>query len=157
MSPVAVATYIPDILEEHVGELAFLWGQRRTALRDPDYTLREIGFLEERITAHRDGVLTVGDHALPLLEENLGHDDPQMVFASAYALLHSSSGTAAQRVLLAFRTAQGERLASLGEALEHAPLAREFAPIEKLCQNGNMPVAVMAATALAFHSAIEAC
>jgi hypothetical protein len=120
--PSPPATYIPDILEEHVEELAFLWGQRQTALRDPDYTIREFGHLEERITAHRDGVLAVGDHALPLLEDGLAQDDALLVFAAAYPLLHSGSPSATARVLDAFRNAEGERLARLEDALRHAPL-----------------------------------
>ena len=50
--PAPTATFIPDILEEHLEELAFLWGQRQTAVRDPRYTTREFTHLEERITAH---------------------------------------------------------------------------------------------------------
>ena len=39
--------YLPDILEEHVEELAFLWGQRRTAIRSPIYTRRALLQLED--------------------------------------------------------------------------------------------------------------
>src|SRR5256885_16615339 len=94
----APATYIPDILEEHVEELAFLWGQRQSAMRDPSYTIRELTHLEERITAHLQGVLAVGEVALPLLEDTLAAEDPHMVFAAAYALLHAKNETATARV-----------------------------------------------------------
>ena len=40
------ATFIPDILEEHLEELAFLWSQRQTALRDPRYTIHELTHLD---------------------------------------------------------------------------------------------------------------
>src|SRR5438034_6232480 len=104
------AAYIPDILEEHVEELAFLWGQRRTALRSPRYTVRAFAHLEERIAAHLQGVLAVGGEALPLLEDTLRHGDSQTAFAAAYALLHHGDATAVGRVLEAFRHAEGPPL-----------------------------------------------
>src|SRR5436189_4016231 len=96
--PSPTTTFIPDILEEHVEELAFLWDQRRTAVRDPRYTIRELTHLEERIAAHLQGTLAVGEVALPLLEDTLAADDPSMVFAAAYALLHTKNQTATTRI-----------------------------------------------------------
>ena len=153
--PSARLTHLPDLLELHVEELAFLWGQRQTALRDPDYTIREFAHLEDRIVAHREGVRTVGDHALPLLEAGLAQDDPQEVFAAAYALLHFGSPSATQRVIDAFRDAEGPRLTGLEEALRHGPLDNALGLVQLLSQNGRSPVAVAAATALAFHSAFH--
>ena len=73
---------MPDILEEHLEELAFLWGQRQAALRHPEHTLRSFSGLEERIEAHLHGLLAVGDQANPLLEEKLTCDDELVVFAA---------------------------------------------------------------------------
>src|SRR5438093_13327929 len=100
------ATYIRDILEEHVEELAFLWGQRRTALRSPRYTVRAFFHLEERIAAHLQGVLAVGGEALPLLEDTLRDGDSLAAFAAGYALLHHENHTATARVLDAFTHAE---------------------------------------------------
>src|SRR5437667_460911 len=91
------ATFIPDILEEHVEELAFLWEQRQAAVRDPRFTIREFAYLEERIRAHLHGVLAVGEVALPLLEDTLSADDPPTVFAAAYAPLDAKTYAAAMR------------------------------------------------------------
>src|SRR2546426_7951091 len=88
--PSSTAAFTLDILEEHLEELAFLWSQRQAAVRDPAYTIRELTHLEERITAHLHGVLTIGEVALPLLEDTLSAEDPHIVFAAAYALLHRS-------------------------------------------------------------------
>src|SRR6266496_5548582 len=70
----------------------------QAAVRDPRYTIRELTYLEERITAHLQGVLAVGEVALPLLEDTLAAEDPHMVFAAAYALLHAKNETATARV-----------------------------------------------------------
>ena len=57
--PAPIATFIPDILEEHVEELAFLWEQRQAAVRDPRYTMRELTQLEQRITGPALALLAV--------------------------------------------------------------------------------------------------
>jgi len=149
------ATFIPDILEEHVEELAFLWEQRQAALRDPRYTIREFSYLEERIRAHLHGVLAVGDVALPLLEDSLAGDDPSMIFAAAYALLHAENETATARVRDSFGHAQGEVLAALRDALAQAPLNPGVAPFRELFHGGPAPVSAAAGTILAFHSVLE--
>jgi len=153
--PSPTATFIPDILEEHVEELAFLWDQRRTAVRDPRYTIRELTHLEERITAHLQGVLAVGEVALPLLEDTLAGEDPALVFAAAYALLHAKNETATARVRDSFGHAQGPVLAALCDALAQAPLNPGVAPFRELFHGGPAPVGAAAGTILAFHAALE--
>jgi uncharacterized protein (TIGR02270 family) len=150
------ATFLPDILEEHLEELAFLWGQRRRALRDPDYTLRSFSDLEGRIEAHLRGVLVAGDQSLPLLEAELSSDDELVVFASAFSLLHSRVPSAASLVFDAFRSAQGNRLAELRQALSHGPIDHLQSRIGSLHLSAAPPIAVAAAEALAFHSALRA-
>jgi uncharacterized protein (TIGR02270 family) len=152
--PATPATYIPDILEEHLEELAFLWGQRQSAVRDPAYTIRELTQLEERIAAHLQGVLAVGDVALPLLEGALG-EDPAVSFASAYALLHVKNDTATARVRDSFGRAQGDVLAAIRDALSQAPFNPGVAPFRELFHGGPAPVGAAAGTVLAFHAALE--
>src|SRR6266511_2025661 len=153
--PSPTTTFIPDILEEHIEELAFLWGQRQSAVRDPRYTMRELTHLEERIAAHLQGILAVGDVALPLLEDALAGEDPAMVFAAAYALLYAKNETATARVRDSFAHAQGEVLAALQDALSQAPLNPGVAPFRELFHGGPAPVGAAAGTILAFHSALE--
>jgi len=153
--PAPIATFIPDILEEHVEELAFLWEQRQAAVRDPRYTIRELIQLEERITAHLQGTLAVGEVALPLLEDSLAADDPNIVFAAAYALLHTKNETATARVRDSFGHAQGPVLAALQDALAQAPLNPGVAPFRELFHGGPAPVGAAAGTILAFHSVLE--
>ena len=146
------ATYIPDILEEHLDEVAFLWGQRQVALYGPDYTVFQFLRLEWRIAAHGSGLLAVGDSALPLLEDRLTHDDPLTVFAAAYALLQFGSPSAAGRVVEAFSVAEGDKLAGLEAALSHAPLDGTAAKLEDVRRTASAPIALAAATALTFSA-----
>ena len=60
------ARYIPELLEIHAEQLEYLWGQRRTALTSPEYTLRDFVDLNGRIEAHVQGLLAV-PQALPEL------------------------------------------------------------------------------------------
>jgi uncharacterized protein (TIGR02270 family) len=151
----STATFTLEILEELLQELAFLWRQRENALHDSDYTLRELYDLESRISEHLDGILEVGGVALPLLEETLTGDDPSVVFASAYALLHTKNETATRRVRDSFEQAQGDVLAALRDALAQAPLNPGVAPYRELFHGGPAPLGAAAGTILAFHSALE--
>src|SRR2546427_6023009 len=153
--PAPIATFIPDILEEHVEELAFLWEQRQAAVRDPRYTIRELTHLEERITAHLHGVLAGGEVALPLLEDTLSADDPHMVCAAASGLLQAKNGAATARGRDSFGHAQGPVLAALQDALAQAPLNPGVAPFRELFHGGPAPVGAAAGTILAFHSVLE--
>jgi uncharacterized protein (TIGR02270 family) len=47
---------IPDIVEQHAEEAAFLWRQRDMATDQPHFTLRLLAKLEERMEAHIDGL-----------------------------------------------------------------------------------------------------
>src|SRR3989442_9981762 len=153
--PAPIATFIPDILEEHIEELAFLWEQRQAAVRDPRYTIRELTHLEERITAHLQGVLAVGEVALPLLEDTLAAEDPHMVFAAAYALLHAKNETATARVRDSFGHAQGPVLAALQDALAQAPFNPGIAPFRELFHGGPPPPAPPAGALLPLPTRLQ--
>jgi uncharacterized protein (TIGR02270 family) len=150
--PAAKLRFLPDILEEHFEELAFLWGQRRTALRSPNYTRRAFLQLESRIEAHVQGILVVGDGALPLLEEGLRSDDPDLLFAAAYALLRAGSGRGVQLVGEAFFGSEGEKLEALREALAHGlPGELEARLQEESRASPPRLTSAAAAESLAFH------
>ena len=151
----APALYIPDILEEHLEELGFLWGQRRAALRSPLYSPRAFTHLEERIVAHLDGVLADGELALPLLEDTLAGEDFHAVFAAAYSLLNSKNETAATRVVEAFARAEGAALMGLRDALCHAPCESVLPRLNALARGVPNMLAVVAAEVLAFHGGLE--
>jgi uncharacterized protein (TIGR02270 family) len=144
--------YIPDILEEHLEELAFLWGQRRTALRSARYTVRAFAHLEERVAAHLHGVLAVGGEALPLLEDLVREGDSDAAFAAGYALLHHGDATASARMLDAFARAEDGRLGGLRDALCHGPAGSVLPQIQALTNAAVMTRAVAAAEVFVFHS-----
>jgi uncharacterized protein (TIGR02270 family) len=152
----ATATYIVDILEEHLEELGFLWGQHRAALNDGDYTLAAVGELEERIRARLHGIRVPGERAWPRLLELLQGDDADLVFAAAYSLLHTGAPENTALVIEAFGTAQDELLAALQSALSHGPLdADALGRLRALLSARPVLRAAAAAEVLAFHSVLE--
>lgn len=148
-------TFIPDIAEEHFEELQFLWSQRRNALHSAAYTIREIGMLEERIEAHIQGLLVLGDELIGFVSEALSAGDEFSGFAASYALLRLGTPDAIQQVRDAFVSAEGKRLQGIGEALAHGPAQPLIPQLQSLFTSAPPPVAVAAGEALAFHRALQ--
>ena len=148
-------SFIPDIAEEHFEELQFLWSQRRNALRSAAYTMREMGMLEERIEAHTQGLLVLGDNLPDFVGKALDGDDALPAFAAAYALLRLGSLAAIERVRDAFLRAEGKRLQGIGEALAHGPAQSLIPLLQSAFTSAAPPVAAAAGEALAFHRALQ--
>src|SRR5262245_34132713 len=79
--------FLPDILEQHLETLAFLWQLRQSSLRDPNANPKRLADLDERIAAHTDGLALAGADALPILEPALAADEWPVVLAAGFALL----------------------------------------------------------------------
>ena len=80
----AASTAVPDILEEHLEELAFLGIRRRKVRFSPELGMPHVVRLEQRGEAHRDG-LRVGTDATRELVERVwdAGGDAWLVYAAA--------------------------------------------------------------------------
>jgi uncharacterized protein (TIGR02270 family) len=143
-------TYLPDLLEEHVEEIEFLWSQRQIALSSPRYTLPQVTCLDERIEAHVQGVLAAGEPAIALLQRRLSEDSAAAVFASAYCLLQFGGDHAAP-VLQLFHQSGGACLQGLTQALRIAPEGAWLSDIASQLSSNDPAVATAAAEVLVFH------
>src|SRR5690348_7200620 len=148
-------TFIPDIAEEHYEELQFLWSQRRNALCSSAYTMREMGMLEERIEAHTQGLLVLGDHLIDVVAAGLNGEDELPAFAAAHALLRLGTPEALARVREAFVGAEGARLDGLRQALANGPAQLLVPLLQQLFISAPPPLAVAAGEVLAFHRALQ--
>jgi len=146
---------IPDILEEHFEELAFLWGQRQEALYSPEYTLPELLELEERIEAHVQGLLVGAENTIPFVEDGLSQDEPLEVFAASYTLLRLNIDPAARQVKDAFFQAEGPQLGGIREALCNGPIDMVMGQLRETVTSAPAPIAAAAAEALAFHGKLD--
>lgn len=152
----ATATYIVDILDEHLDELGFLFGQWRSAQRDPDYTLAAIADLEERIRGHQQGVQVTGEKAWPRLLDLLAGDDADLAFAAAASLLRTSRPEHTAAVLAAFATAEDELLAACTAALAYGPLdPTALEQVRALLSAQPTTRAAAAAEVLVLHGSLQ--
>lgn len=148
----AKPSYIPEILEEHYEELQFLWGIRTSAVRSPRFTRRELAKFEERIEAHVQGMLIVGEPMRDLVEPGLAEADPTIAFAAAFALLRLQLPTTTRLVLDQFAIAKGPALDGLREALCHAAPSDSFRELAFLAGGDNAAVAASALEVLMWRS-----
>ncbi len=116
-----------DIAKEHLDEAAFLRQLWEQSLCSPQYSLAEIAQgPEERMLAHLDALVLGGARvAKKLLLPALTSDEPDTVFAAAFALLASEDGDFLREVLGALETTEAEQKKAVQRALELAPATGE--------------------------------
>lgn len=146
------ARYIPELLQIHAEDLAFVWGQRRRALNSAEHTQRDYAELGERLEAHVQGLLCAPPEALlEKLGPGLQADDADDSFAAAYALLRSGAAAATDAVVVAFSRAAGTTLQGLREALCSAAPEPVANAMRAALQHAKPTTATAAAAVLAHH------
>lgn len=148
--------HIPELLEIHADELAYLWGQRRAALQDTRYTLASFLELNERVEAHVAGLLTVPSALPGLLGKRLTEaTDRDDAFAAAHGLLRLANPALSAKVVELFAAAEGPVLLGLRDALAFAPLGATEPTLQALLAGGDPLRAVAAANVLAQHDHLQ--
>lgn len=112
-----------DVLEEHLDEAEFLWGQWERGLDAPNLSLDELGERDEaRLLAHADALVMAGPPAAErLLLPALAASDDDRAAAAAFTLA-TSGGEGLDAALAALpRTPAGR----------HAPLIRALSLVER--------------------------
>ena len=74
---------VPDVLREHLEEMAYLSIQWRKLLFSPEIPLRRLAAHAGRIEAHLDGLRVGGPASLSIAQAMLDGDDPWFVSAAA--------------------------------------------------------------------------
>lgn len=130
-----------DILELHREELAFLRLQRAVAVHAPNFDLRTLGDLDERVEAHLDGLRIAGDAGFAVLRGALDPGEPGIVFAAAVLaveggaarldpVLELAGEEAARRAIVAaFGWASPDRAIAAAEPLLSASAAASLRTI----------------------------
>jgi uncharacterized protein (TIGR02270 family) len=118
MAPDAAWTFLPDLLEEHLEEIQFLWPIRERGIRSPRMTLRGLQNFEDRLDAHAEGILVAGEDAYPLIDPLLEADDNDATFTATFVLLRIATEIALSRIRDALASARGKRLTGMGRALQ---------------------------------------
>jgi uncharacterized protein (TIGR02270 family) len=146
-----VWTFLPDLLEERLEEIQFLWPIRDRGLRSPRMTLRDVHGFEERIDAHVDGALVPGDDALPIIDALLEVDDEMAAFTAMLVLLRHGTEAAVSRARSVLTTAKGKRLTGVGRALQVGRGSALLDDIGAAFRGDDPALAVAAAEALCYH------
>src|SRR4051812_49439973 len=115
--------------------------------------MREMGMLEERIEAHVQGLLVLGEDLAGFVAAALASSDDMATFAAAYALLRLGTADALERVRNALLEAEGERLEGIREALAHGPSQPLIPLLQSLFVSAPPPLAVAAGGAPPLHPA----
>jgi uncharacterized protein (TIGR02270 family) len=147
--------FLPDLVEEHFEELAFLWGQRRGALASPRFFSRDLDRLEKRVEAHLAGLLIAGDELAEFIRPGLEGDDADEAFAAGFALLRSRIPGAPDKVWEAFASAAGPRADGLAEAFAHGPADALLSRLEDAVRSAPPPRSAAAAEALALRGRLR--
>jgi uncharacterized protein (TIGR02270 family) len=112
---------IPEIVEQHAEEAAFLWLLRDAAVAAPHYLLADLVRLESRVEAHLDGLRVAGEAGWEIIKAQLDKlGEPGEVFAAAVLAIENSDEVKIQDVL-AVVAAKPESVRGLISALGWLP------------------------------------
>jgi hypothetical protein len=150
-----MAPVIPDVIGQHLEELAFLSIQRRTLLFADDVTLAGLQRHQERLAAHWDGISVGGEASVRLALERLDAFDPWERYVAARVWLELGSPTGAEVIARIART-EPEVLGAWSEALRLLPQARlkQLLPLDAASRYAPAVLSVVV-DARGWHGALD--
>ena len=90
---------IKHVVTQHAEEAAWKWRSRVLAVRRPNFDLRSLAALDQRIEAHLDGLRIAGDPGWELCKAQLGDDQPGQLFTTAVLAFDRAADDRIQLVL----------------------------------------------------------
>lgn len=144
-------TYLPDLLDEHLDQAAFLWVQREAALHASSRYPYHLQDLDRRIDAHVEGLIVNPDAAVSFLTPALG-GDPALSFVAGLALLRLGTPDALRAMTGALEQAVPETVDALGEALCHGPATPLLDTLRKMAAGASLAAQAAALDGLSVHS-----
>jgi uncharacterized protein (TIGR02270 family) len=90
---------ILKIVSQHAEGAAFEWLLRDAAVSSAHHNLVQLSRIDERVSAHLDGLLVAGDAGWDVCLDGLAWEEPGEVFAAAWVALSAASGARIERVL----------------------------------------------------------
>ncbi|WP_437882283.1 TIGR02270 family protein [Pseudomonas sp. LRF_L74] len=101
---------IRNVLDQHAEEASFLGGLRLQAVHAPNYDLKHLQRLEERIEAHLDGLSIAGAAGLDVLFEQFSpHAEAELFATTVLAFRAGDNGSLAKLAAHLRQTTHGER------------------------------------------------
>ena len=78
---------IENVVYQHAENACALWWQRHNAVHEPHYTFEDLVHLDNRVEANLEGLRIAGEHALPIIDENIAGEDEGGFFTKSVLLL----------------------------------------------------------------------
>ncbi len=98
--PSEISTLInEEVVQQHAEEAAFQWLLRDAAVVAPNFKLKDIADLDERVEANIDGLRVAGDYGWRVCEKQLAYNEPGEVFAAGMLAFESGDEERIQKVL----------------------------------------------------------
>ena len=88
-----------DVITQHAEDAAFLWILRDDAVTAPNYSLKELTDLDERVEANLDGLRVAGDVGWEVCKGELGNEEPGEVFMAGVIAFEGKEKERQQEVL----------------------------------------------------------
>jgi uncharacterized protein (TIGR02270 family) len=88
-----------EIVEQHAEEAAFLWIQRDNAVVAPNYSLKDLAELDERVEANIDGLRLAGEIGWKICKDALDLQEPGEVFTAGVLAFESKDKQRIDKVL----------------------------------------------------------
>ena len=142
-----------NVVEEHLDEAAFLWGQWERALISPLFSVRQVAErVERRLLAHVDGLVVGGvSVARRLLGPALTNGMADEACAAAWALLNSEDAAAAEAVFSALCVVGGRQRIAIARAIALSPGRSTEAWLYALLGKEDPELRAIALDALSFQ------
>jgi len=103
--PISAKSVIPDVIEQHAEEGAFLWTLRRGATCGPNFSLPDLTDLDMRVDSHLDGLYLSGETGWEVCKKGLKWKAPGEFFAAAAVAFAQSDNKKIEMVLTAIAKA----------------------------------------------------
>jgi len=138
------------VVEQHAEEAAFLWTMRDRAVCQPNYLLKELSDLDERLEAHLDGLRVAGQFGWQLCEKALEREEPGSLFAAGVLAFESGDTGRIGKVLdTGCLALQLER--ELTSALGWLPFSKVERRLQELLGSEYSDIRCLAIAAFAAH------
>jgi uncharacterized protein (TIGR02270 family) len=139
-----------EVIDQHAEEAAFIWTQRDDAVLAPNYLLKDLADLDERVEAHLDGLRVAGQIGWEICEEALGNEEPGEVFAAG-VLAFESKDTERIGKVLEIGCSDPDLERGLISALGWLPFEQTKNSIQKLLGSERPAIRRVSIAAFAIH------
>jgi uncharacterized protein (TIGR02270 family) len=144
------ALYNMDVITQHAEESAFLWILRDGTVLAPNYSLKDLVDLDERLEANLDGLRVARDKGWEVCEEELIFEEGGEVFTAAVLAFESKNSERIQK-LLDIGSSEPELERSLISALGWIALDHAEGIIKKLLSSESSEIRRIGIAAYAIH------